>query len=113
MKVAGRILLVLAIALTSLSAMSPERADQTAGDDEIRIELRTSAHGVGPRSSSHRQQRPVLLEPQDHRVADPDQIVELVGHSRKETIRFSPCRHQRCHTAQRRLFRQELSARLL
>jgi hypothetical protein len=29
MKVAGRILLVLVIALTSLSAMSPERADRS------------------------------------------------------------------------------------
>ncbi len=37
MNVAGRILLALVIALTSLSAMSPKRADQTAGDEEIRI----------------------------------------------------------------------------
>ena len=37
MNVAGRILLVLVIALTSLSAMSLKRADQSADDDEIRI----------------------------------------------------------------------------
>ena len=37
MHVAGRILLALLIALTSLSAMSPRRADPTAGDEEIRI----------------------------------------------------------------------------
>ena len=37
MNVAGRLLLALVIALTSLSAMSPKRDDQSAGDDEIRI----------------------------------------------------------------------------
>jgi branched-chain amino acid transport system substrate-binding protein len=37
MNVAGRILLALVIALTSLGAMSLERADQSAGDEEIRI----------------------------------------------------------------------------
>ena len=37
MNVAGRIPLALVIALTSLSAMSPKRADQPAGDEEIRI----------------------------------------------------------------------------
>ncbi|WP_029584096.1 ABC transporter substrate-binding protein [Bradyrhizobium sp. URHD0069] len=37
MNVAGRILLALVIALTSLGAMSLERADQPAGDEEIRI----------------------------------------------------------------------------
>ena len=35
--VAGRILLALAIALTSLSAMSPKRTDQSTDDREIRI----------------------------------------------------------------------------
>ena len=35
--VAGRILVALLIALTSLSAMSLKRGDQSAGDDEIRI----------------------------------------------------------------------------
>jgi hypothetical protein len=35
--VAGRILAVLVIALTSLNAMSPKRADQSAAEDEIRI----------------------------------------------------------------------------
>lgn len=37
MNVAGRILLALVVALTSLSAMSSKRADQTADDKEIRI----------------------------------------------------------------------------
>ena len=37
MNVAGRILLALVIAMTSLSAMSPQRADQTTGGEEIRI----------------------------------------------------------------------------
>ena len=37
MDVVGRILLALVIALTSLSAMSPKRADQSADNDEIRI----------------------------------------------------------------------------
>jgi branched-chain amino acid transport system substrate-binding protein len=35
--VAGRILAVLVIALTSLNAMSPKRADRSSGEDEIRI----------------------------------------------------------------------------
>ena len=35
--VAGRILVALLIALTSLSAMSLKRGDQSTGDDEIRI----------------------------------------------------------------------------
>ena len=37
MDVVGRILLALVIALTSLSAMSPKRADPPADNDEIRI----------------------------------------------------------------------------
>lgn len=37
MNVAGRLLLALVIALTSLGAMSPKRADQPANDEEIRI----------------------------------------------------------------------------
>ena len=37
MNVAGRIMLALMIALTSLSAMSLKRADQSADDEEIRI----------------------------------------------------------------------------
>ena len=37
MNVAGRVLLALLIALTSLGAMSPKRAEQSAGDEEIRI----------------------------------------------------------------------------
>ena len=37
MNVAGRILLAVTVALTSLSAMSVKRADQSADDEEIRI----------------------------------------------------------------------------
>src|SRR6478736_1534358 len=37
MNIAVRLLLALIVALTSLSAMSPKRANQTAGDEEIRI----------------------------------------------------------------------------
>jgi len=37
MNVACRLLLALMIALTSLSAMSPERAEQSSDDTEIRI----------------------------------------------------------------------------
>jgi ABC-type branched-subunit amino acid transport system substrate-binding protein len=37
MNVAGRILLAVTVALTSLSAMSVKRADQSANDEEIRI----------------------------------------------------------------------------
>ena len=37
MKAACRLLLALMIALTSLSAMSPERAEQSSNDTEIRI----------------------------------------------------------------------------
>jgi hypothetical protein len=37
MNVTGRMLLALMVALSSLSAMSPQREEQAAGDSEIRI----------------------------------------------------------------------------